>query len=179
MKLDRRHGTPAHGADEGPTIIRLSQDPVRVGRLRHGAVGMDEIELLVLGARQQAPGAPRADAIPAHVRHRQARGLEAADLTGDDAQPRHPRRLIAALEQGLQANADTQEGPARPQVVAQGLEETHLVEPLDGGAIAADAREEDKVGLPDIPGGPDDLQLMAKLEHRVAHTADIARAVVE
>ncbi len=127
VELAREDAAPRHGAHERPAIVGGGGDDGRV--LGHHDVAVHEVEVTGGAGREQARVAGAGlGGVPAHVRdleRRPGRGIGAAlqprDVAADDPQPRRARRLLARLEEDLQAQADAQVRPPRPQVLLHRL----------------------------------------------------------
>ena len=167
------------GADELVAVVRRREHPVAVALVRHAAVGVHEVELLAAVAVEERRALPDADAVPAHVRHRERAGGEAAHLAADDAEAGRPERLLAPLEEHLQADADAEEGLALEQAPPQRLEVAVGLQAPDRAAESADAGEDELLGGEDVRRRRDVADLEAEGADRVAHAAHVAGAVVE
>src|SRR5262245_46343048 len=115
MELGGGHVVPLDG---GGDAVRAVRGPRRDERwvARHRVVAVDEVDVRWIGVEDaERPGAgPRElQAVPAHVGdlYRSARRVdgpvgEAQVPTGEEAEAARPRRLVALVEQRLQAETD-------------------------------------------------------------------------
>ena len=105
--------------------------------------------------------------------------VEAPDLPRDQPKPRHPGGLLAALEQGLEPDADPEEGPPLGQVRLQRLHITQGMQPLHGRPEGPDPGEDQPLGLEDVLRAFDLGEGKAQGLDGVAQAAHIAGAIVQ
>src|SRR5437868_14714637 len=97
MKLGGPDRPPLDGGRERDPVLAPRDALIAVGD--HWIVGMDEVEVRVLGdALEQAQPSSVTDLIPAHVRDL-ASPRKAADHPGDDVEPTSLAELLARREQ--------------------------------------------------------------------------------
>lgn len=111
--------------------------------------------------------------------HREIPRVETADLAGNQPQPGDAGRLLAALEQALQPDANAEEGPAGRQILPERLQIPQIMQALHGGPETAHAGKDQALGPQNILRPRDIRQGITQCVDCVAQTAHITGAIVD
>ena len=146
---------------------------------RADAVGVHEVEPLVLDAREQRGALGGLDGVPAHVRD--DRRLQPLDRPGPLAAALGLDAVLdAALEEHLHADADAEHRPAAGQPPPDHRVAAHRAQPVHAGGERADAGHDQAVGVQrGLAVGGQSVDLGAGPLERADGRAQVARPVVE
>src|SRR5215204_2322682 len=113
MELDRHEVLRSGHGTEARPVVRLADEVTRI--LRHGVVGVNEVEDLTVEALKDRVIPHQRDLVPPNVRDFEPLSLKAHYLPLQDPKPLHPRRLLGGLEDDLQRDTHPEERFARPE----------------------------------------------------------------
>ena len=194
VKLRRHHVALADGRDKVDAIARGRVDPFLGARTDAKRVDKVESRRVERGSvhaslRRRRALSPRRREVPPNVRNRERApslldhhpARKPRDLSLDDAQTSDARRLVAALKQGLHAEANAKERAVRRAVLLQRRSQPSLVQHRHRGAKGADARKYEALDLvrQQLLGCGNVHDTVTQLANGVANAPDVARAIVE
>src|SRR5829696_5051155 len=113
MELDRDEVLPSRHRTEASPVVRLADEVSLI--LRYGVVGVDEVECLAVEAFENGVNPHQRDLVPPDVRDLEPVYSKAHHLPRQEPKPLHSWRLLGALEDYLQRDADPEKWFARPE----------------------------------------------------------------
>src|SRR5919112_2407958 len=113
MELNGHEVLPSGRRTEARPVVRLADEISLL--FGHGEVGVDEVERLTVEAFKNGVIPHHRQIVPADVRDLEPISPKAHHFPRQEPEPLHTRRLLGALEDYLQGDADPEKGFARPE----------------------------------------------------------------
>lgn len=164
------------GGGEATAVVGPTGDDR--GILGAGVEAVDEVDVATFGdaSKERAPGLGKFQTVPADLRDFES-GLwrEPDDGAGEDAEALGAGvEFLASIEQGLVADADTEERTAAADEIAGGLEQFLASEGVDAVVEGTDAGEDNGLGVGEFVAVEDDADLGADGEQGFVDAAEVA-----
>ena len=140
---------------------------------------MHEVEVAAVG--DPVPHRVRAGlrhGVPAHVRHLQL-DLQPPDRPGEDAQALLPAVLFGRVHENLHAHADAEKRSPIRDVALDRLDQAQIVQAPHDLAGRADARQDERARLADLPRRAGDPRATAQRGEGAHDVRQVPSAVVD
>src|SRR5215216_2348296 len=108
MELDGHEVLPSGHRTEARPVVRLADEVPLI--LRHGVVGVDEVECLTVEAVENGVNPHHRELVPADVRDLEPISPKSHHLPRQEPKPIHSWGLFRAPEDYLQRDADPEKG---------------------------------------------------------------------